>query len=157
MAEYTVTVLWERGSATFSDNRYSRAHRWVFDGGAVVPASASPHVVPAPLSEPTNVDPEEAFVVALSSCHMLWFLSIAANRGFIVDAYTDRAIGYMEKNEEGRLAITRVTLHPAIRFAQPRVPTESEIHEMHQEAHHQCFIANSVRTHVSVEEKAVRA
>ena len=89
MTESTVTVIWERGDAEFADNRYSRAHRWVFDGGLTVPASASPHVVPVPLSEPSNVDPEEAFVAALSSCHMLWFLSIAAKRGLVIESYTE--------------------------------------------------------------------
>ncbi len=151
MSEHSAKIVWERGSARFTDNRYSRVHRWIFDGGVVVPASASPHVVPAPLSEPANVDPEEAFVAALSSCHMLWFLSLAAKRGFVVDSYTDEPVGYMEKNGEGRFAMTRVILRPSIRFDLAKAPTETEIRETHDEAHHQCFIANSVRTLVSVE------
>jgi organic hydroperoxide reductase OsmC/OhrA len=151
MAEHSATVLWQRAGAKFTDNRYSRAHRWIFDGGLTVPASASPHVVPIPLSEPSNVDPEEAFVAALSSCHMLWFLSIAARRGFVVDAYRDEAVGRMEKNEEGRLAITRVTLHPRIEFASPKIPDARELEGLHAEAHDNCFIASSVRTKVSVE------
>src|SRR5438477_8800243 len=100
MATHTATVAWERGAAKFTDNRYPRAHRWTFDGGAVVPASSSPQVVPAPLSDPTAVDPEEAFVASLSSCHMLYFLFFAAKRGFVVDVYVDRPVGHMEKNAE---------------------------------------------------------
>src|SRR3972149_5872698 len=99
MATYTATVAWERGAAKFTDNRYPRAHRWTFDGGAVVPASSSPHVVPVPLSDAAAVDPEEAFVASLSSCHMLYFLFFAAKRGFVVDSYVDRPIGHMGKNE----------------------------------------------------------
>src|SRR5688572_26763269 len=108
MSEYTATVIWQRGDARFVDNRYSRAHEWRFDGGAIVPGSSSPHSVPVPLSDPRGVDPEEAFVASLSSCHMLWFLSIAAKRGFVVESYEDNAVGHLEKNESGRLAMTRV-------------------------------------------------
>src|SRR5262245_60924184 len=121
-AEYTSVVEWSRGGARFTDNRYSRGHVWRFDGGVAVPASSSPHVVPLPLSVAAAVDPEEAFVASLSSCHMLWFLSIAAKRGFVVDDYRDEAVGVMEKNAEGRLAMTRVTLRPAVRFSGDRAP-----------------------------------
>ena len=123
MSEYTATVSWQRGDARFVDNRYSRAHEWKFDGGTVVPASSSPHSVPVPLSDPRGVDPEEAFVAALSSCHMLWFLSIAAKRGFAVESYEDNAVGYLEKNDAGRMAMTRVILRPAVRFSGEPVPT----------------------------------
>ena len=151
MSEYTATVSWQRGDARFVDNRYSRAHEWRFDGGAIVPASSSPHSVPPPLSDSSGVDPEEAFVATLSSCHMLWFLSIAAKRGFVVDSYVDDAVGHLEKNENGRLAITRVTLRPAVRFSGEPVPTADEIGELHDRAHHECYIANSVRTVVTVD------
>jgi organic hydroperoxide reductase OsmC/OhrA len=151
MAEHTATVTWTRGDARFVDNRYSRAHEWRFDGGTTVPASASPHVVPAPLSDPRGVDPEEAFVASLASCHMLWFLSLAAKRGLVVDSYTDTASGQIEKNAQGRLAITRVTLKPQVRFSGDRVPSAEELRELHDRAHHECFIANSVRTEVTVE------
>ncbi len=151
MSEYTTIVRWNRGEELFTDNRYSRAHQWEFDGGVTVPASASPQVVPVPLSDPTAVDPEEAFVATLSSCHMLWFLSIAAKRGFVVDSYVDRAIGHMENNEHRRLAITRVFLRPEIRFSGSSLPTLAQIEEMHGEAHHECFIANSVKSAVVVE------
>lgn len=117
----------------------------------MVPASASPHVVPVPLSEPANIDPEEAFVAALPICHMLWFLLIAAKRGFVVDSYTDQAVGRMQKDERDRLAMTRVALRPVILFGGEKHPSASEVRAMHDEAHHQCFIANSVRTEVVVE------
>lgn len=114
-------------------------------------ASASPHVVPVPLSDPAGVDPEEAFVAALSSCHMLWFLSIAARRGFTVESYRDEAVGNLGKNQEGRLAMTRVTLRPQIQFGGPPLPSPEEIDKIHEEAHDQCFIANSVHTVITVE------
>lgn len=151
MATYTATVAWERGVAKFTDNRYPRAHRWTFDGGAVVPASSSPHVVPVPLSDPAAVDPEEAFVASLSSCHMLYFLFFAAKRGFIVDSYLDQPTGHMGKNDEGRTAMTRVVLKPKIQFSGEKLPTEDELKALHDQAHHECFIANSVRTVVTVE------
>ena len=150
MAEHVATIRWERGEAKFTDNRYGRAHRWTFDGGASVPASASPHVVPVPLSDPSGVDPEEAFVASLSSCHMLWFLFFAAKGGFVVDSYEDNAVGHMGKNAEGRTAMTRVVLRPRIRFS-GAVPDAAAIDKMHESAHDECFIANSVRTDVTVE------
>ena len=151
MAEHTATVSWDRFDAAFTDNRYSRAHRWMFDGGATIPASASPHVVPVPLSDPMGVDPEEAFVASLSSCHMLWFLSIAAGRGFVVDHYEDHAVGTMARDEAGRFAMTRVALRPDIAFSGPRLPDDNALREMHDQAHHACFIANSVRTEIVLE------
>jgi organic hydroperoxide reductase OsmC/OhrA len=154
MAEYTATVSWERKGEVFTDNRYSRAHVWAFDGGLSVPASASPHVVPLPMCDPAGVDPEEAFIAAISSCHMLWFLSIAAKRGFLVEAYTDRAVAVMERIEQGRLAITRATLRPEIRFGGSKGPTAEEMRAMHDEAHERCFIANSVNTRIAVEPEA---
>jgi organic hydroperoxide reductase OsmC/OhrA len=151
MAEHTATVSWDRFDAAFTDNRYSRAHRWMFDGGATIPASASPHVVAVPLSDPMGVDPEEAFVASLSSCHMLWFLSVAAGRGFVVDRYEDHAVGTMAPDETGRLAMTRVALRPAIAFSGPRLPTDDEIRAVHDAAHHECFLARSVRTAIVIE------
>lgn len=149
MSEYTATVIWQRGDQAFSDNAYSRAHVWKFDGGATVAASASPAIVAPPLSVTENVDPEEAFVAALASCHMLYFLSIAAKRGLIVDSYTDAAIGYMGKIE-GKMAITKVVLEPKVSFTGEKVPTAGEIEKMHERAHGLCIIANSVRTEVLV-------
>jgi organic hydroperoxide reductase OsmC/OhrA len=146
MQQYTATITWKRNGAAFTDNRYSRGHRWRFDGDVEVPASASPHVVPPPLSVEAAVDPEEAFVAALSSCHMLWFLSIAAKRGFCVESYRDEPIGRMAKNAAGKLAITDVALHPAVVFVGETRPGPAEIEMMHHESHEQCFIANSVTT-----------
>jgi organic hydroperoxide reductase OsmC/OhrA len=151
MAEYKATVSWNRNNAVFTDNRYSRAHVWQFDGGIEVPASASPHAVRKPMSVEAAVDPEEAFVVSLSSCHMLWFLSIAAGKGFVVESYRDEAVGIMEKNTEGKLAMTRVTLYPIVNFGGERMPNEKEIEAMHHQAHQECFIANSVKTDVRCE------
>lgn len=151
MAEYTAVVLWNRDGAAFTDNRYSRGHRWLFDGDVEVPASSSPHVVPLPLSVAAAVDPEEAFVASLSSCHMLWLLSIAARRGFVVESYRDEAVGVMGKDSTGNLAMTRVTLRPETRFVGDKRPTADEVLAMHGEAHEKCFIARSVKTDVRCE------
>ena len=152
MSEYYASIHWQRGpSEGFTDNQYSRAHRWCFDGGAEVMASPSPHIVPEPSSVPEYVDPEEAFVAALSSCHMLFFLSIAAKRNYVVDHYRDDAVGIMAKNDEGRMAMTRVTLKPEIRFAGEVLPDRRQLEKMHHQAHELCFIANSVRTEVVTE------
>jgi len=154
MGEYTATLEWQREGAVFTDNRFSRAHRWRFDGGADVPGSASPLVVPPPLSDPAGVDPEEAFVAAIASCHMLWFLSLAARAGFVVDHYRDAAVGIMEKIASGKQAITRVTLRPDIGFSGDRQPSPDELQSLHEKAHENCFIANSVRTEITVEPAA---
>jgi organic hydroperoxide reductase OsmC/OhrA len=151
MSTYHATIEWSRDGAAFLDNRYSRGHRWRFDGGVEVPASSSPDILPVPLSVAAAVDPEEAFVASLSSCHMLWFLSIAAKRGFLVDHYRDEAAGVMAKNADGKLAMTEVTLRPDVRFAGDHRPTDDEANAMHHEAHDLCFIANSVKTDVRCE------
>lgn len=151
MHSYDATVTWQRGGQAFTDNRYSRGHRWTFDGGADVPASSSPYVVPVPMSDAAGVDPEEALVAATSSCHMLFFLNFAAKRGFIVDSYIDRASGIMEKNAEGRMAMTRITLRPDIVFAGERRPTREEIDRLHHDSHEQCFIANSLKSDIVLE------
>ena len=149
MGVHEATVIWERGGQRFVDNRYKRKHRWEFDGGASVDASASPHNVPVPLSDESAVDPEEAFVAALASCHMLWFLSIAAKRGHVVESYRDRAIGVMGKDPWGKLAMTNVTLRPHVVFASGTAITEEALQAMHEEAHAECFIANSVKTELT--------
>jgi len=148
---YEVEVSWSRGNQPFVDHRYSRKHLLRFDGGVEVPGSSSPHVVPLPYSEVRAVDPEEAFVASLSSCHMLWFLSIAARRGFRVDRYVDVASGALERNDAGKLVMAVVTLKPNVRFSGDHLPTREEIAGMHQEAHEECFLANSVKTSVRVE------
>lgn len=151
MSEHTATIAWIRNGETFTDNKYSRAHTWAFDGGIVVPASSSPHVVRLPFSKTDAVDPEEAFVAALSSCHMLTFLWIASGRGFVVDRYDDTAIGTLAKDLAGGLALTSVILRPRIAFAGERRPSAPEHRTMHHEAHDQCFIARSVKTDVRCE------
>lgn len=151
MSEYKAQVSWSRGHSPFSGSRYSRGHRWRFDGGVEVPASSSPQVVPLPHSIEAAVDPEEAFVASLSSCHMLWFLSIADRRGFIVDSYRDEASGVMAQDGSGKCAITRVTLRPEAIFDAGNPPTPEEVLGMHEQAHEQCFIARSVKTQVRCE------
>jgi organic hydroperoxide reductase OsmC/OhrA len=151
MAQHSATISWHRQGASFTDKRYSRGHAWEFDGGTVVPASASPHVVPLPYSVAEAVDPEEAFVASLSSCHLLWFLDIACQSGFVVDSYRDKATGVLARNSEGKLAMTVVTLHPEVIFAGERLPSWDEIEAMHHRAHELCFIANSVKTDVRCE------
>ena len=146
-----MTVEWERDGARFTDNRYSRRHRWRFDGGLDVPASASPHVVPLPMSVAAAVDPEEAFVASLSSCHMLFFLSFAAKRGFVVDHYRDEAVGTLARDSGGKLAMTRVTLHPAASYGGDKRPSRAEEDALHHAAHEECFIASSVKTEVTCE------
>lgn len=148
MSSFSAEVAWERGDARFTDNRYSRAHRWSFDGGHVVPASSSPHVVPLPYSVAENVDPEEAFVAALSSCHMLFFLSLAAKKGLIVDSYTDKAEGVME-TVGGKTQVTRVTLNPRVAYSGPTPDRDTEA-DLHHRSHELCFLANSVKSQVEV-------
>lgn len=149
MADHVATIEW-RSDGGFREGRYSRAHRWTFDGGALVPASASPHVVPAPMSDPAGVDPEEALVASVSSCHMLWFLHLARDAGLDVAAYRDEARGTMGKDERGRMAVTRIVLRPEIDFAGDD-PDSATLARLHHDAHEKCFIANSLRTEIVVE------
>ena len=151
MSTYSARITWSRGEAAFLDHRYPRRHAIRFDGGAELPGSSSPHVVRAPFSDPAAVDPEEMFVASLSSCHMLWFLSIAAGRGFRVDSYDDDAEGEMARDERGKMAMTRVTLRPRVAFSGDKLPSRADLDAMHHEAHDECFIANSVRTDVRCE------
>ena len=149
--EYKATVRWTReDGAPFTDNRYSRGHVWRFDGGTEVPASSAPSSVPLPFSRADALDPEEAFVASLSSCHMLFFLAFAARRGFVVDLYEDNAVGMMDKNERGKLFVSRVTLDPNIRFSGSKTPSVDEIAELHRRSHEECYIANSVRTAIVI-------
>ncbi|MBK1685762.1 OsmC family protein [Rhodoferax fermentans] len=151
MAQYTAEIVWQREGQDFLDNRYSRKHLLRFDGGVEVAGSSSPHVVPLPMSDAAAIDPEEAFVASLASCHMLWFLSIAAKQRFCVDRYQDSAVGVMAKNDQGKLAMTVVTLRPAVSFSGEKQPTRAQIEALHHEAHEACYIANSVKTEVRCE------
>jgi organic hydroperoxide reductase OsmC/OhrA len=150
MSEHKATISWKRAGPDFLSGKYSREHTWTFDGGLVVPASPSPSVVPAPWSNPANVDPEEAFVAAISSCHALTFLFLASQQGFQVDAYTDEAVGVMTKNEKGVPWVSSVALHPRIAYSGGKIPTSADEDRLHHLAHEQCFIANSIKTAVTV-------
>ena len=151
MSTYTATIRWSRtGEGDFTKGQYSRAHEWAFDGGLTVPASPSPHIVPAPWNDPNGVDPEEAFVASLSSCHMLFFLDFARRAGFVVDSYVDEAEGELAKGADGNMAMTRVTLRPRIAW-DGDAPDTAVLADLHHKAHEACFIANSVTTEVRVE------
>ena len=152
MSEHLARIRWQRDGAAFTDQRYSRAHRWEFDGGAQIAAAASPSVVAPALTDASAVDPEEAFVAAIASCHMLWFLSLAAAAGVCVDAYDDQAVG-VKRRVDGRLAIAEVILRPRLKFGATPPPAQ-RIHELHEAAHERCFIANSVRCAIRVEAPA---
>lgn len=151
MSRYSAVIAWQRDGQLFTDHRYRRQHEWRFDGGAVVSGSSSPQVVPLPMSNASAVDPEEAFVASLSSCHLLWFLDIACRAGWVVDDYHDEASGVLARNAGGRAAMTVVTLRPQVRFAGDHQPDAAEIHRLHEQAHADCFIANSVKTDVRCE------
>ena len=151
MSRYSAVIAWQRDGQLFTDHRYRRQHAWRFDGGAVVSGSSSPQVVPLPMSDASAVDPEEAFVASLSSCHLLWFLDIACRAGWVVDDYRDEASGVLARNAGGRAAMTVVTLRPQVRFAGDHQPDAAEIHRLHEQAHADCFIANSVKTDVRCE------
>jgi len=151
VSTYSAEVAWARGDQNFFDGRYSRAHVWRFDGGVTVDASSSPFVVPTPMSLERAIDPEEAFVASLSSCHMLWFLSFAAKEGYVVDSYRDQPVGVMASNEAGRLAMTLITLRPMAVFSGPKQPDRALLEGLHRAAHQECFIASSVRSEVRIE------
>ena len=151
MSEHSSVVIWVRNGQDFIGNRYSRKHLLRFDGGIEVAGSSSPHVVPIPMSDAAAIDPEEAFVSSISSCHMLWFLSIAAKQKFCVDRYFDKAIGVMAKNLDGKVVMLVVTLKPEVVFSSETLPTQDQINKMHHQAHEECFIANSIKTEVRLE------
>ncbi len=149
MGEHKATISWT-SDGEFRSGRYSRAHEWSFDGGAVVKGSSSPSVVPEPMSDASAVDPEEALLASASSCHMLWFLSLAQKAGLDVLSYSDEAVGTLGKDERGRVAVVRIALRPEIAFA-GREPGKEELDALHHEAHEKCFIANSLRCEIVVE------
>ena len=150
MSAHGATIEWSRGDQPFLDKRYSRLHRWTFDGGQVVPGSSAPAGVPVPMSDPSAVDPEEAMIASLSSCHMLWFLAFAAGAGLVVDRYVDAATGEMARNEAGRSWLAKVTLNPVTSFSGRR-PDQAELDHLHHQAHEHCDMANSVKTEIVVQ------
>lgn len=147
MSVHRATIQWTRESPDFTFESYNRDHDWSFDAGVTIRASATP----AYNGNAQCVDPEEAYVASIASCHMLTLLAVAARRRFVVDEYRDEAVGVLEKDSNGRVWITRVTLRPRIRFSGDRVPTAQEIEQLNKQAHHACFIANSVKTEIVVE------
>jgi len=149
MSGHGAVVEWTRGDQAFVDKRYSRAHVWRFDGGAVVPGSSAPSGVPVPMSDPAGVDPEEAMIASLSSCHMLWFLAFAANAGLVVDRYLDDASGELDKNDAGKRYLARVALNPLTTFS-GRQPDQAELDALHHAAHEHCDMAHSVRSEITV-------
>ena len=148
MSEHQIELEWLRGEQPFVDHKYSRRHLVKFDGGQEVPYSSSPSSVRIPFSDPTAVDPEESLIAALSSCHMLWFLALAAKQGFRLDRYQDQAVGTMTKNEHGKLFISHIRLAPQVVFSGEKVPSEEEYQHLHHLAHEECFIAASIRAEV---------
>jgi len=150
MSEHKATVSWRCTSPDFLSGKYSREHTWTFDGGLTVPASPSPSVVPVPYSNPAHVDPEEAFVAAISSCHMLTYLYLACRQGFRVDSYHDEAVGVMAHNQAGVPWVSSVVLHPQIAYSGDKLPTPADVERLHHAAQEQCFIANSIKTAVTV-------
>jgi organic hydroperoxide reductase OsmC/OhrA len=151
MSKHIAAIRWKNTGEDFLRGRYSRVHTWKFDGGTEIPASPSPLVVPAPWSDPSLVDPEEAFVASVASCHMLTLLFVASRKGFVVESYEDEAVGEMAKNEKGVPWVSRITLRPKIRFAGEKQPGAEDLESLHHLAHEQCFIANSVKTEIVVE------
>jgi organic hydroperoxide reductase OsmC/OhrA len=148
---YTASVFWKKkDTESFTDNKYSRKHTWAFDGGTEVSASSSPQVVPTPMSDATAVDPEEAYVAAISSCHMLFFLSIAASSNYIIETYEDNAEGVMSKNENGQMVMADIILKPKIIFSGPNIPSAEQINSLHDAAHKKCYLANSVKTKIKI-------
>ena len=151
--EYHATVEWHRQGVAFIDNRYNRGHVWRFDEGVEVPASSAPSSVPLPYSVAAAVDPEEALVAAVSSCHMLFFLSFAAKQGFVIDRYLDEAIGTMARNDGGKLYVSKIELNPDVTFSGSKQPNEHELDELHHHSHEECYIANSVKAEIIVRPK----
>ena len=151
MSVYNAKIIWNRSSGdSFTEQKYSRAHQWEFDGGVIVPATASHHIVPLPFSKPENVDPEQAFIASLSSCHMLFFLDLASRKKITIEQYVDKATGVLEKDEDNKMAMTVVTLNPVIIFSEDTLPDQEVIEHLHHKAHDLCFIANSVKTKVEI-------
>lgn len=153
VSEHRATVDWQLETADFSYPTYNRGHVWTFEDALRVPAAAAPANIPPSAAGAPGVDPEQAFVAALSSCHMLWFLHLACNRKFKVTRYRDEATGVLERAADGREAMTRVTLRPAVWF-EGAAPAPAELAQLHERAHERCYIANSVKTAVAVEPQA---
>jgi organic hydroperoxide reductase OsmC/OhrA len=150
MPTYKAGIQWKRNGARFVDQKYQRIHTWTFENGLKLQAAASPHIVGASFTDTSVIDPEEAFTASVGSCHMLWFLSLAAGRGFVVNRYLDQSEGTLEKNSEGRMAMTKVLIQPVVSFDAENAPSEDVFLKLHQQAHRKCFIANSVKSDIEI-------
>lgn len=150
MPNYKATIHWKRSGAKFLDHKYQRRHTWTFDSGLTMTAAASPHIVGESYTDPSAIDPEEAFTASVASCHMLWFLSLAAGRGFVVNNYMDNSQGVLEKNSEGKLAMTKVIIRPVVTFETERMPSQNDFLGLHRQAHSKCFIANSIKSDIEI-------
>jgi organic hydroperoxide reductase OsmC/OhrA len=150
MPAYNVELQWDRNGANFIDQKYQRTHSWTFENGLILQAAASPHIVGAAFTDSSVIDPEEAFTASVGSCHMLWFLSLAAGRGYVVNRYTDQTKGKLELNREGHMAMTKVILQPVVSFDPENAPGGKEFLKLHQQAHRKCFIANSVKSDIEI-------
>ena len=144
-----VTVHWSSQADSFSEGRYSRDHIWHSKKGWRIEASSSPDIVPIPYSNPTMIDPEEAFLASVSSCHMLWFIDLARRAGFRATDYVDHATGQMTSDSDGQCWISEISLAPRIIWVGP-APNRAKVEQLHAEAHQKCFIANSVKTAISI-------
>lgn len=153
MPIYKAGIQWKRNGARFLDHKYQRTHIWTFDNGLRLKAAASPHIVGGAFTDPSVVDPEEAFTASVASCHMLWFLSFAAGSGFVVNKYSDHSEGTLEKNGEGNLAMTKVLIQPVVTFEAENAPSQDNFLKLHQEAHRKCFIANSIKSDIEISPK----
>jgi len=155
MPNYKATIHWKRSGAKFLDHKYQRTHTWTFDNGLRLKAAASPHIVGKSFTDSSVIDPEEAFIASVGSCHMLWFLSLAAGMGFVVNKYSDQSEGTLEKNSEGHMAMTKVLIQPMVSFEADNAPSQEDFLKLHREAHRKCFIANSVKSDIEILPKMV--
>ncbi len=150
--EISTSIIWHKGKEEiFLDGQYKRTHQWIMKGGMILNASASPEIVPIPMSDPALIDPEEAFLSSVSSCHMLFFLSIAARKKLVIDSYQDTPIAIMGKNENGKMAVQSITLQPKVVFGEGKAPNEKTLNRIHQIAHANCFLANSINTKITIQ------
>jgi organic hydroperoxide reductase OsmC/OhrA len=152
MSEYKAIISWKRGpDEKYTDQKYSREHNWAFDGGLNIPASPSHHIVPPPYSNPDYLDPEQAFVASLSSCHMLFFLDLCSREGIVVDSYVDEAVGVLERIGRNKMAMSKVTLRPQAAYSGQKIPSREDLERIHHKSHELCFIANSVTSEIITE------
>lgn len=147
MSQHLAKISWKRQTKDFAYDTYNRTHTWAFDDGTSLTASAAPEFNGGSI----GVDPEEALVSATASCHMLTFLAIASKKGYVVDTYSDQAIGSLEKIGSGQLAVTKILLSPKVTFSGEKIPSDDQLASLHESAHRNCFIANSIKAEVTIQ------